>query len=178
MIPRLRHHLVSDFVRVRQHWRAHGTRTTLAWLGSLDSPVSVQFLKYVVFGGIASIVHLGIFAGLSHTVFPAHDYLAVGELAGALKQRNAIISNLFAFPVAASVNYLFNIAFIFTAGRHSRIREFTLFFVVSLASLAAGLLCGPFLISHGLNPWIAQGGLMVSSTLVNFLCRKFFVFLR
>jgi putative flippase GtrA len=95
-----------------------------------------------------------------------------------LKQRHALISNLFAFPPAATVNYFFNIAFVFTTGRHSRLREFALFILVSLLSFAAGLFCGPFLISRGLDPWLAQGGLMVSSALVNFLCRKFLVFLR
>jgi putative flippase GtrA len=138
----------------------------------------VQFVKYVAFGAVTTFVHLGIFAWLSHTWFPAHDYLAPGGLPDELKQRHALISNLFAFPPAATVNYFFNIAFVFTTGRHSRLREFALFILVSLLSFAAGLFCGPFLISRGLDPWLAQGGLMVSSALVNFLCRKFLVFLR
>lgn len=176
--PRFWKPLLSDFVSIHRHWRQHGTRPTLAWLGSLGSPVSLQFFKYIIFGGVTTLVHLGIFASLSHTVFPAHDYLFEGGLADTLKQRNSLISNLIAFPIAAVVNYFFNIAFIFTTGRHPRRREFALFLAVSTASFAVGLLSGPFLISRGLDPWIAQGGLIVGSALVNFLCRKFLVFLK
>jgi len=178
MIHRFHNALFADLRAVRRFHRENGIHATLRWLGSPGSPVSVQFFKYVAFGAVTTFVHLGIFAWLSHTWFPAHDYLAPGGLPDELKQRHALISNLFAFPPAATVNYFFNIAFVFTTGRHSRLREFALFILVSLLSFAAGLFCGSFLISRGLDPWLAQGGLMVSSALVNFLCRKFLVFLR
>lgn len=178
MFLRFRNHLLTDLARIRRFRLEHGTRPTLAWLGSLDCPVSVQFVKYLVFGVVTTLVHLGIFTWLSHTWFPAHDYLAEGGLPDVLKQRNSLISNLFVFPIAAVVNYYFNIAFIFTTGRHTRLREFLLFIFIALISFTVGLLSGPFLISRGLDPWIAQGGLMVSSALVNYLCRKFIVFLR
>ncbi len=178
MIFRIRNYLLSEILSLRCFWREHGTRATLAWLGSQESPVSFQFVKYVLFGGFTTLIHLGIFAWLTHTLFPAHDYLQPGGFPDTLKQHNALVSNLIAFPVAATVNYFFNIAFIFTSGRHSRIPEFALFLGISLASFAIGLLAGPFLISRGLNTWIAQAGLMITSALFNFLCRKFIVFLR
>lgn len=178
MIDLLRHHLLTDASRLRHFWREHGTRATLVWIGSLDSPATIQFAKYLLFGTATAFVHLALFTWLSHTFFPAHDYLQPGGIDDALKQRNALVSNFIAFPVAAIVNYLFNIAFVFTSGRHSRLREILLFLLISLAGFAAGLLCGPFLIAHSLNPWIAQAGLMASAALFNYLCRKFLIFLR
>lgn len=178
MIPRLTKHLLSELIHLRRFRREHGVRATLAWIGSLDSPVSMQFAKYLLFGAATTLVHLGLFTWLSHTLLPAHDYLQPGGIDDALQQRNAVLSNLIGLPFAATLNYFLNIAFVFTSGRHSRLREFLLFFLVSATSFGAGLLCGPFLISRGLNPWIAQAGLIATASAVNFLCRKFLVFLR
>ncbi len=178
MFLRLGKGIFQDLAKVRHHWRDHGFRDTLAWLQSRDAPVTFQFSKYVLFGGITTIVHLGLFTWFSHTIFPAHDYLVEGGIADELQERNAILSNLLAFPVAAVVNYLCNVKFVFTSGRHSRGKEFLLFVVISFLSFAAGLFSGPFLISRGLDPWFAQAGLMITSALVNFVCRKFVIFLR
>ncbi len=170
--------VLRDLASVVRHRREHGLRATLGWLRSRDSPTTFQFAKYVLFGGVTTLVHLALFAVLTHTVLPAHDYLPGGALAPELKQRHAILSNLLAFPLAAAVNYLFNLRFVFTPGRHTQAREFGLFVGIALLSFGAGLLCGPLLISRGLDPWIAQAGLTVGSALVNYFSRKFWVFLR
>ncbi|MDF1853718.1 MAG: GtrA family protein [Verrucomicrobiales bacterium] len=168
----------SDFAAFFSHLKSHGWRRTLHWLHSKEAPVTFQFAKYVLFGGITTIVHLALFTLLSHQFFPAHDYLVEGGIEDSLKERNAILSNLIAFPFAAAVNYVFNVLFVFTSGRHSRFREMLLFLGISFLSFAVGLFSGPVLISRGLDPWIAQAALMVSSALVNFLCRKFLIFLK
>lgn len=178
MIRRLAHCISQDLAMVRHHWKEHGLHPTLALLRSRDAPVTFQFSKYVIFGGVTTIVHLGLFIFFSHTIFPAHDYLVEGGVPVDVQERNAIVSNLLAFPIAAAVNYLFNVKFVFTSGRHSRVREIFLFIGISFLSFAVGLVSGPFFISRGLNTWLAQASLMITSALVNFACRKFIVFLR
>lgn len=178
MVLRLSKSVLDDISRCREHLRENGWRETWQWLQSRDAPTTFQFSKYVLFGGITTAVHLGLFTLFSHTLLPAHDYLAEGGIADSLKERNAIFSNLLAFPIAAVVNYFWNVKFVFTSGRHSRGKEFLFFLGISFLSFSAGLFSGPFLISRGLNPWIAQAGLMVTSALVNFVCRKFLIFLR
>ena len=170
--------LRQDLHTVLEHRRAHGMRETLKWLPTKEAPATVQFGKYVVSGGVSTVVQLAIFTWLSHSYFPAHDYLDGPSLADSVKEKNAIISNLIAFPFSNLCAYLLNIWFVFTPGRHSKWFEFSLFTGISLASFGAGLLGGPFLISAGLNPWIAQFGFMIPSALVNFVCRKFLVFLK
>lgn len=178
MINRFIKGISKDLSSALQHWKTKGLRSTLSWLHSQEAPVTFQFAKYIVYGGLTTVVHLGLFAWISHQYFPAHDYLVEGGIPDELKEKNAIISNLIAFPVAAAVNYLFNVRFVFTSGRHSRGKEFALFIGIGFLSFAVGLFSGPFLISRGLNPWFAQISLMISSALVNFVCRKFLIFLR
>mgnify|MGYP001164827521 FL=1 len=170
--------LRQDLQTVLEHRREHGLRETLKWLPTKEAPGAVQFLKYVASGGISTVVQLAIFIWLSHTLFPAHDYLSEQPVSGEVKEKNAIISNLIAFPFSNLCAYFLNILFVFTPGRHSKWFELTLFTGISLASFSAGLLGGPLLISAGLDPWAAQFGFMITSALVNFVCRKFLVFQR
>ncbi len=178
MIHRIPKELWSDTARVLAHARESGLWATLLWLKSRDAPVTFQFLKYGALGAFTTVIQVGLFTALSHTWFPAHDYLVDGGIPDALQQRNAVLSNLIAFPFAAAFNYVANVLFVFTPGRHSRGREFSLFMGISFVTFAVGLLAGPLLISRGLDPWIAQAGLVVTSALLNFVCRKFLVFLR
>jgi putative flippase GtrA len=178
MLLRIPRELWSDTTRVLAHARDHGLRDTFLWLKSRDAPVTFQFLKYGALGAITTVIQVGLFSLLSHSWFPAHDYLVAGGIPDVLKQRNAVLSNLIAFPFAAVFNYAANVLFVFTPGRHSRRRELALFMGISFATFAAGLVSGPLLISRGLDPWIAQGALVVTSALLNFVCRKFLVFLR
>ncbi len=178
MIFRIQRGLREDAGLLWNHARDHGWRETFLWLKSPDTPVTFQFLKYAALGVFTTFVHVGLFTWFSHTWFPAHDYLVEGGIPDSLKERNAILSNLLAFPLAAIFNYVVNVLFVFKSGRHSRLREFLLFIGISFLSFGVGLLSGPLLISRGLDPWIAQGGLVVTSALLNFVCRKFIVFLK
>lgn len=150
----------------------------MKWLKSREAPVTFQFLKYAILGVLTTLVQHGLFTWFSHTWFPAHDYLVEGGIPGLVKEKNAVLSNLLAFPVAVIFNDAANVLFVFTPGRHSRLREFGLFIGISFGTFAAGLLSGPILISRGLDPWIAQAALVITSALLNFVCRKFLVFLR
>ncbi len=178
MLAKLQQGFRNDFADFWWHVRTKGLRETILWLKSREAPVTFQFLKYAALGVFTTLVQLLFFTWFSHSLFPAHDYLDGGALPDALKERNAILSNLLAFPLAMVFNYFVNVIFVFTPGRHSRWREFGLFALISSLTFGVGLLCGPALISRGLDPWIAQGGLVVSSALLNFICRKYLVFLK
>ena len=166
----------SDLAAILDHLKENGMRETVAWLRSTDAPVTAQFGKYALSGVASTVIQIGLFTWLSHTWFPAHDYLVEGGLPDELKERNAIISNLIAFPFSNLSAYLLNVWFVFTPGRHNKWLEFLLFTLISFVSFGSGLFGGPLLISRGLNPWIAQFGFMITSALVNFVCRKFLVF--
>jgi putative flippase GtrA len=52
-----------------------------------------------------------------------------------------------------------------------------LFFGIAALANFAGLLGGPMLIKwFGIPTWMSQGTFVFTSFLVNFLCRKFFIF--
>lgn len=170
--------LWTDVHQVFRHVRGHGLRNTLLWLKSRDAPVTFQFLKYGALGAFTTLIQVGLFAFFSHTFLPAHDYVSEVPLTDLVKQRNSVSSNLLAFPFAVAFNYFANVHFVFTPGRHSRGNERLLFLGISFLTFVAGLLSGPLLISRGLDPWIAQAGLVVSSAILNFLCRKYYVFLK
>lgn len=153
----------------------------IGWLISRDAPVSVQFVKYGLCGVVSTIALLAIVFPLSHWVIPAADGMIIDgvEISDATRQRNLIINNFIAFPVANGVAYFLNTWLVFTPGRHSRLYEFTIFTLIAAISFGAGLLVGPMLIkSLGISSILAQGFLVVTSAVVNFLCRKFLVFLR
>ncbi len=169
---------LSALVEFSHRLKNMGWRSTLSWVTSKEAPVIFQVAKYGVSGVFATAVQIGIFTLMSHTVLPAHDYLVEGMIDDSLKERNSILSNLIAFPFSNLAAYLANIYLVFTRGRHHGMVEFLLFTLISLLSYTAGLAAGPFLISRGLNPWIAQATFVVTSASVNFVLRKFVVFLK
>jgi putative flippase GtrA len=153
--------------------------TLTRWLLTRDTPVFVQFVKYGACGVLATIVLVAIVMTLSATVLPALDHSLVdGEpISHALRQRNLILNNVIAFPFANLAAYLLNVWLVFTPGRHARWKEFGIFTLVSAISHFAGVLAGPFLIEPYEIPTLAaQLSLIITSALVNFLCRKFIVF--
>ncbi|MGI8604819.1 MAG: GtrA family protein [Verrucomicrobiales bacterium] len=156
-------------------WRfalTHRWQETFAFLKSKDAPFVVQFLKYGVCGGIAFISHNGVAFWLSVTAFPAIEGLDQTALA-----KNQIYANIAALAVSNLVAYITNVLWVFTGGRHHRVVEFLMFTAVNVVSGLAGILLGPYLRAHlGTSWWIAQVTLIVTSALVNFVCRKFFVF--
>jgi len=142
---------------------------------SRDAPPLVQFLKYSLCGTAAVGVHLIVFVLLTISVLPAYE---TSHLPADTREANALWSNLIAWPFGNIVAYLANALWVFTPGRHSRLREFALFSSISFFSFGIGLLAGPLLISEGLPVGLAQTGFLVSSAVVNFVCRKFLIFLR
>jgi putative flippase GtrA len=147
---------------------------TWAYLGSKDAPGLIQFGKYALCGLAADLTHNTITFALSKTWLPAFHGLPQAELAA-----NHIYANIVGLAISNVVAYLTNVRWVFTRGRHRRGTEFVLFTAINVVSGGAGLLVGPFLRAHtSMNWWIAQGALVITCVLVNFVCRKYVVFIK
>lgn len=177
MILKLSNTVIKDVKRIRIMFREEGMKKTLSVLHSRNAPATFQFVKYAFCGVIATVVQLGIAVALGATLFPTFEGLVGHEIPDQIREINLKISNLIAFPFANLAAYFLNSLWVFTPGRHSKWKEFWLFTVISAISFGAGLFGGPELIGwFGIPSWAAQIGFMVTSALVNFVCRKFFVF--
>lgn len=138
------------------------------------SPLALQFVKYGLCGILATVTQVVVFYLLVFTLFPLALDSAVPD---GVRRNHAVLANLVAFPLSNTVAYVTNAIWVFTGGRHSRLREFMIFTGVSAVSFSAGLLGGPQLIQwFGISTHLAQASLIVSSAAVNFLARKFIVF--
>lgn len=150
----------------------------------------VQFIKYGIAGAIATGTHILTFFVLSLWVFPAMladtgvdamliNWLGIDmpELAAATRQRNFIINNLLAFLLGNVVAYGLNFYWVFHPGRHRRHIEITLFLVVSAISLAVGVQIGVWIMRvFGATTTVAQLGNIIAAVMINYVCRKYFVF--
>ena len=153
---------------------------------SHDAPPLVQFIKYGVAGGIATVTHVFVFFLAGFLLFPCvaeSDPLvklfglmapAVDE---ALRAKNAVFSNIAAFLVSNTVCYIINRLFVFRPGRHHVVIEFLLFVGVSAVSMAVGTtLMGVLIQRFGIETTYAFGINILSSLAINYVMRKFFVF--
>ena len=159
-------------LHVLRYLFTHPPGQTFRYFNSKDAPFLVQFAKYGFCGVVATLSHTAAAWWFSQHWFPAFD----GAPKEVLKW-NQIYANLWALPIGNLVAYVTNVLWVFTGGRHNRWKEFGLFSLINVVSGVAGILAGPFL-RDALHTgwWIAQLMLIVTSALVNFVCRKFFVF--
>ena len=146
----------------------------------------VQFVKYGLSGGLATIVHITIFFLAAWKVFPAfqeNDYvvamlgLSVAEVNVATRSLNAMLSNGVAWIFGNLVSYLLNVFWVFESGRHNRIIEIGLFYLVSGVSVGIGTGLMGFLIRYyNMQTTYAATAYLVSAILINFVMRKFVIF--
>ena len=153
---------------------------------SHDAPPFVQFIKYGLAGGFATVTHIVVFFLAGFFLFPcvsAEDPLvklfglvapAVDEV---LRARYAVFSNLTAFMFSNTVCYIMNRLFVFRPGRHHIVIEFLLFLAVSAVSMTVGTtLMGVLIKQFGVQTTYAFGANILSSLAINYVMRKFFVF--
>jgi putative flippase GtrA len=141
-----------------------------------EAPWLIQLGKYGMCGVLAVIVHnvAVVYLSYNEKLFPAVGRLVADD---DLRARNQMINNLIVFPISNIFAYITNSIWVFTGGRHSRVKEFFYFTLISLISFAAGLVGGPLLVRFFGVPFsVSQAGFVVSATMVNFVCRKFLVF--
>jgi putative flippase GtrA len=153
-----------------------GEHGVLKSLHAKDSPWLIQFGKYGMCGVIAVVMHSIINYSLGLTILPS-----VGEgIDKDVKQHNLLISNSIAFFGSGIVAYWLNVTFVFTPGRHGKSKEISLFFIISAIAFFAGLLAIPLVFkaldtNKGIEHF-ANLGFIITSAMVNFLCRKFVIF--
>lgn len=168
-----------------------GFRRWLAWAASHDAPPLIQFVKY----GLAGVMALAtdvLFFTLSDLflfpigaegarVIPLSEYETVWAWLGAMGSDVRVVNylrcNLIGFIFSNFVAYSLNIKWVFRPGRHRRHLEITLFLLVSVIAFMLGSALGAYLVGRfGLNEYLAKSGNLVAAILVNYLCRKFWVF--
>lgn len=154
------------FIRMHGLWKS---------LHMKEAPWLIQFGKYGLCGVAAVVAHNALVYLINGYWLPFTEEGAPG-LTDVERSNRQILVNLIAFPFGNIVAYTSNALWVFTGGRHHRVREFFYFTGISFVSFLAGVLGGPIFVRFGLNPHYAQLGLVLTSALVNFVCRKFFVF--
>jgi len=162
-----------------QFVRQNDLPTIWSALISREAHPLLQFIKYGCCGVVAAITHNGILAILSQTLFPAGQGMLVdGQvLEETLRAKNLVVNNAIAWPFGTLVAYWLNILFVFTPGRHSKLTELAMFWIASAIGFFPGGFVAHWLAaSYHLPSLIAQLGFVVTSVMVNFLCRKFVIF--
>lgn len=161
--------------------KQNGLRTVWGEFIKRDTHPLLQFVKYGCCGVLAVLVHTLVFGTLAKTVLPAMTESIVNgaPITKELLIRNFILASIVAFLVSNLTAYLTNLLVVFTGGRHHRVVEFLFFTAVSSVGFIVGLVIAVLQLQHGgehANSWLATLTLVVTAALVNFACRKFFVF--
>jgi putative flippase GtrA len=94
-----------------------------------------------------------------------------------LRTLHFCLGNVIAFAASNLTAYILNILFVFRAGRHGRGTELALFYLVSGISVGLGVLIGAVLIEgFGTSTTVSYIAKAVSTTLINFVARKYLIF--
>lgn len=150
--------------------------------------VVLQFIAYAICGGIATVVHVCVFHLAAWKLFPALEQadlavkllgLSIVEVDVAARSVNSMLSNSLAFFFSTGTAYILNILFVFEPGRHSRIVEITLFYLVSGVSVFMGTgLMGLLIRLFHTRTTYAFVLNIVFAVMINFIVRKLVIFKR
>jgi putative flippase GtrA len=149
----------------------------------------LQFIKYGLCGGLATVVDVTVFFLFTWLVFPALGDadpfadllrffgLEVQTVSDAVRSRNFVIDSMICFVFSNLTAYILNVLFVFKAGKHKRHHELMLFYVVSIVSLVLATFAGWLLITvFGLSTTWSYAAKMVFALLINYAGRKYFIF--
>ena len=155
------------------------------WL-SHDAHPFVQFVKYGMAGGAATAADTVAFYLLAWLVIPdltpndkfvTFFNLHVPPLDPHTQTIHYIINKSLTFLFSNFIAYTLNILFVFKPGRHSRLKEFGLFYLVSSNSFALGTGIGTSIIYFAhTTTTVAFLANMVASLAINYAGRKFLIF--
>lgn len=145
-----------------------------------------QFIRYGICGVIASFVDVGIFYALAIWVIPAlgpDDPVAqlcnlnVPALIIEVRARHFVWDKIISFLFANFAAYILNVIWVFERGRHHWFWEIFYFYAVSSISVGIGVALGWILIQYfEFSTTVSFITQAVSTLLINFACRKFFIF--
>jgi putative flippase GtrA len=146
----------------------------------------IQFIKYALAGGLATLTHIIVFHLVGWKFFPslqAKDHavkffkLSIRTVSDATRARNSMISNGIAFLISNMVAYVTNVLWVFQGGRYHFIIELLLFYIVSGISVFLGtLLMGLLIKRFGLLTTYAFGANIFTAVMINYAVRKFIIF--
>ena len=146
----------------------------------------LQFIKYAIAGGVATLTHICVFHLIAWRLFPAlqeHDHavrflkLKIISINDYQRSRNSMIANVLAFLIANMVAYVTNILWVFEAGRHHFVVEILLFYAVSGISAFLGTaLMGILIRRLGMLTTYAFASNIFTAVMINYAVRKFFIF--
>ena len=148
--------------------------------------ILIQFIKYGLAGGVATLTHISVFHLVGWKLFPClqqHDHavrllsLRVRETSDSLRAKNSMIANVFAFLLSNLVAYILNILWVFEPGRHHIILEILYFYLVSGISVMIGTTMMGILIKRfGMLTTYAFASNIFTAVMINYAVRKFFIF--
>jgi putative flippase GtrA len=146
----------------------------------------VQFIKYGLAGGLATVVDVLVFYFLSWKVFPALTAddavvkllgMSIAEIDEITRSRHYLLNKTITFFFSNLTAYIVNILWVFKPGRHKKWVEFALFYAVSIVSFSLGTFLGWFVIAVlGLTTTAAYVANLFASLMINYACRKYWVF--
>ena len=153
---------------------------------SHDAHPLVQFLKYGIAGGIATVVHAVIFFTLSMTVLPASkpdEFLVklfgvtLPNIEDSVRAWNFVYGNGITFLFSNLTAYVCNVLWVFKPGRHKRSVEIGLFYLVASAAFIPSVAMGAGVIDKfGLRAEYTYLIMVVMSVMINYVCRKYIIF--
>lgn len=146
----------------------------------------VQFIKYAIGGGVATSVDMLVFFLVAWRLLPAlreddplvtRLHLSVRPVDEVTRSRRFIIITGIAFIFSNLTAYLINILWVFQPGRHAWYIEVALFYAVSGISVLIGTFLGWSLIRFmHFSTTASYIGKLMAALLINYVCRKYFVF--
>lgn len=155
-------------------------------MGVLDNENLIQFIKYALAGGLATVTHICIFHLVGWKMFPclqAKDHfvrllkLELAELSDQQRSKNSMWANTIAFLIANMVAYITNVLWVFKSGKHHIIIEILLFYAVSGVSVFLGtMLMGVLIRRFGMLTTYAFASNIFTAVMINYVLRKFVIF--
>jgi putative flippase GtrA len=165
--------MIAQLRQLLRFLRENDLPAILAAFNRRDIHPFLQFIKYGLSGVCATIVHGTAFYLSAKFLIPGLDENCPDrwERAKASVPNNGIaliFSNLMA--------YWLNTKWVFTQGRHSLLKEFLMFTLVNLPGAICGGLVSYYIFRQGWPDWVGFIGFVIPSVMVNFACRKLFIF--
>ena len=153
-----------------------------------EASVHIQFIKYAIAGAIATVVDMITFSLCAWLLLPALSetewivklfHVQVPQISDQLRSWYFAADMAIAFLFSNTTAYVIDVNWVFHPGRHSRLKEFMLFFGVSLTSTVIGTGLGWALIRwFGMGAATAYVAKALAALAINYGGRKFFVFQR
>lgn len=153
----------------------------------VDNPLLVQIIIYALAGVIATLMHIAVFHLLAWKIFPAlqtDDYLVrlsnlrIKPISDSKRAYNAMKANSISFLFSTLTAYILNVKWVFEPGKHSFIVELGLFYAVAAISIFFGsILMGGLIKRFGMLTSYAFISNIVSAALINFVVRKYVIFI-